>query len=199
MKRPTCISERRLALLVKRCLQGGDEVFVDRLGTFRLGRQGRIEFDASTRPRVFIAYVEEDLRAARRVYDALQAAGFDAWMDRVSLLPGQNWPRAIERAIEIADFFVACLSPASVCKRGTFQHELRWAMDIARRVPLDDIFFVPVRLSECAVPRSIQQQWQYVDLFPRPQRGRARLIRMMKNEWARRQAMRSISTLPVAS
>ena len=179
-------SARRVARMVKRCLDRGAVVEIDRLGIFLPKANGEYEFSPSVDPRVFVAYVEEDVEMAQRVYSALKEAGFDSWMDRQNLLPGQNWPRAIERAIEISDFFVACLSPQSVCKRGTFQHEMRWAIDAARRLPLDDVFFVPVRLAPCTVPRRIQQQWQYVDLFPRFERGLARLIAMMKREWDRR-------------
>ena len=179
-------SARRVARMVKRCLDRGAVVEIDRFGTFVPKSAGEYEFSPSIAPRVFVAYVEEDLDSAQRIYNALKDAGFDTWMDRQNLLPGQNWPRAIERAIEISDFFVACLSPQSVCKRGTFQHEMRWAMDAARRLPLDDVFFVPVRLTPCAVPRRIQQQWQYVDLFPRLDRGLSKLIAVMKKEWERR-------------
>ena len=81
-------------------------------------------------------------------------------------MPGQNWPRAIESAIETSDFFIACFSGDSVSKKGGFQAEIRYALDCARQVPLDEIFLVPVRLDPCAVPRTIEKQYQYVDLFP---------------------------------
>ena len=102
------------------------------------------------------------------------------WMDVRKLLPGQNWPRAIESAIETSDYFVACFSSASVNKRGGFQAEVRYALDCARRMPLDDIFVAPVRLDECRVPRSIQRELQYVDLFPDWQRGVRRLSHMLR-------------------
>jgi len=38
---------------------------------------------------------------------------------------------------------------------GGFQAEIRYALDCARRIPLDEIFVVPVRLDACRVPRSI--------------------------------------------
>jgi len=58
-------------------------------------------------PQVSIAYVREDIEAAGRLYDVLEAPGFNAWMDVRKLLPGQNRPRAIESAAENADFFGA--------------------------------------------------------------------------------------------
>ena len=87
-------------------------------------------------------------------------------MDVRKLLTGQNRPRAIEGAIESADFFIPCLSEDSVRKKGGFQAEIRNALDCAREVPLDESFIVPVRVNSCRVPRAIQREYQYIDLFP---------------------------------
>ena len=88
------------------------------------------------------------------------------WLDKMKLMPGQNWPRAIERAIGISDFFIPCFSRRSVQKKGQFQSELRYALECATRLPLDDIYIIPVRLEECHVPTRIKEHLQYVDLFP---------------------------------
>jgi hypothetical protein len=53
-------------------------------------------------------------------------------------------------------------------------------------VPLDEIFVVPLRLDGCRVPRSIQREFQYVDLFPDWSRGIRRLVTTMRREVARR-------------
>ena len=137
-------------------------------------------------PTVFIAYVQEDAAQADRLFDALESAGFAPWMDRRKLLPGQNWPRSIEEAIETSDFFVACFSANSVHKRGGFQAEIRYAIDCARRVPLDAIYLIPVRLDDCRVPRSIQREVQYLDLFPDWGRGMRRLMAVMRRELRQR-------------
>jgi len=179
-------SDRAVARLVRRCLKEGSAVDIERLGVFRPRSDGGYEFVPHTAAKVFIAYVEEDYARAHRLYQHLSISGLSPWLDRLSLLPGQNWPRAIERAIETSDFFLACLSSRSISKRGTFQSELRWALDCARRVPLDDVYFVPVRFEDCRVPRRIQQQTQYVDLFPSFRRGAARLTTMLRKEYARR-------------
>ena len=107
-------------------------------------------------------------------------------MDVRKLMAGQNWPRAIESAIESSDFFVACFSSRSVRKKGGFQSELRYALDCARRVPLDEIYIVPLRLDPCAVPRTIQHELQYIDLFPDWNGGIERLLNMLRREVERR-------------
>jgi hypothetical protein len=90
-------------------------------------------------------------------------------------MPGQDWPRRIQDAIESADFFIACFSVNSVNKRGGFQVEVRQALECARRIPLDDVFLIPARLDDCRVPVRIQRETQYVDLFPDWDAGLARI------------------------
>jgi hypothetical protein len=170
----------QLANVVIRGLARGHAVEIDGLGTFHPDARSGFRFEPRRQPQVFLAYVTEDAADAGRLYDALEGEGFSVWMDVRKLLPGQNWPRAIESAIEMSDYFVACFSSASVSKRGGFQAEVRYALDCARRMPLDDIFVAPVRLDECRVPRSIQRELQYVDLFPDWQRGVRRLAQMLR-------------------
>lgn len=158
---------------------------IDGLGVFRPA-SGSYEFQPHTAPKVFLAYVREDLGAVQRIYRALRRRGFDPWLDRKKLLPGQDWPRAIQRAIEVADFFVACFSSRAVRKRGEFHSELRYALECARRLPLDDVYFLPVRLDECPVPPRIAREIQYVDLFPDWNAGIARLVAALHSAAGRR-------------
>lgn len=162
--------------IVRRFLDAGSRVDIDGLGSFRLDGQGNVRFTAVGKPRIFIAYVSEDAPLALRLYRELEGAGLAPWMDSQKLLPGQNWPRAIEEAISVSDYFIACLSTHSVLKRGQFQAELRYALDCAARMPLDRSFLLPVRLDECRVPSRIQREFQYVNLFPDWAGGLARLL-----------------------
>ncbi len=181
----------QVALVVRKCLEEGFPVEIEGLGTFRPDSKGGVQFVAETRRKVFIAYVEEDYRAAERLYSDLDAAGFDPWLDKKKLLPGQNWPRSIERIIEVSDFFLACFSLRGVSKRGHFHSELRYALDCASRLPLGEIYIIPVRLDNCQVPPQIARQIQYVDLFPNWAHGFARILSVM------REALRT-STRPAA-
>jgi hypothetical protein len=175
----------QVARILAECLRKGYTVDIDGLGVFR-PNSGGYEFQPHTAPKVFLAYVREDLGQVERLYRALRRRGFDPWLDRKKLLPGQDWPRAIRRAIELADFFVACFSRRSVRKRGEFHSELRFALDCARRLPLDDVYFLPVRLDECPVPPQISREIQYVDLFPDWNAGVARLVRALHSAAGRR-------------
>lgn len=181
-------SARHVAAVIRTCLKEGRRVEIERLGEFRPVSGGGFRFVPESRPSVFLAYVSEDARQVERLCEILDSAGFDAWMDRRKLLPGQNWPRAIERAIENADFFVACLSRHSVNKRSCFQGEMRFALDCARRVPFDQVYFVPARLEPCRVPLRIEQQLQCVDLYPDFDESAKRLIGFIRSEMRRRKA-----------
>ncbi len=180
--RPVSRSASTVARAIRRALAEGHVVDIDGLGVFRPREDGQFDFLANTNSRVFIAYVEEDAFSARRLYAALEDAGLQPWLDKEKLMPGQNWPRSIERAIEVADFFVPCFSNRAVGKRGTFHSELRYAMDCARRLPLDDVFVMPVRLDNCEVPRQLATRLQYVDLFPDWSRGVRRLLRVIRRQ-----------------
>ena len=178
----TASALEHLAQVVIRGLASGQVVEIEHLGVFYPDPVEGFRFEPRLEPHAFLAYVEEDAQPAARLYEALKAEGLHPWMDVRNLVPGQNWARAIERAIECSDFFVPCFSRNSVNKWGGFQAEIRYALDCARRVPLDDIFIVPVRLDDCRVPRSIQAEFQYIDLFPDWSRGVWRLLRMMRRE-----------------
>jgi hypothetical protein len=176
-------SSAEVARLVRKCLERGSAVEIDGLGTFRPDLQGGFVFvPQKVRTKVFLAYAVEDRTAAERLFDAFLDAGLDPWMDSRKLLPGQNWPRAIEQAISVSDFFVPCFSRRSIPKRGHFQSELRYALDCASRLPLDDVYLIPVRIEECRVPVRVQQEFQYVDLFPDWRRGFHQVMTMIRRQ-----------------
>ena len=151
-----CSSVEQVAQIVIRGLAAGKVVEIDGLGSFVPDAVRGFRFEPRHLPQVFVAHVKEDVGHARGLCDALEEAGFNPWMDERKLLPGQNWPRAIEAAIETSDFFLACYSENSVNKKGGFQAEIRYALDCARQIPLDEIFIVPVRLTAagCRDPSS---------------------------------------------
>lgn len=177
----------QVANVVKEALSRGATVEIDGLGSFRK-TGARYRFQAFNLPRVFVAYVHEDAVQAGRIFDGLLSAGFDPWMDTRKLLPGQNWARAIQNALETSDFAICCLSHASIHKRGGFQAEIRSAIETARRLPLDEIFLVPVRLDTCPAPKELARDWQYVDMFPDWQKGMDRVIEAIRKHAKRPRA-----------
>jgi hypothetical protein len=179
------LARKRVSEIVRESLANGYTVEIEGLGTFR-ALQGSYEFSPQTIAQVFIAYAAEDLAHARRLCDVLRKHGCSPWLDKDKLLAGQNWPQAIERAIEVSDVFVACFSHRSVAKRGMFQQELRHALACARKRPFGDPFVMPVRLEECCVPRRIADHLQYVDLFPDWEKGVRKLAKAIRKAARRR-------------
>jgi hypothetical protein len=174
------INRRLIARVVREALERGATVEIDGLGTFRPSQSNGYHFVRQRAVKVFIGYVHEDAVEASRLFDELLKRGFDPWMDRRKLLPGQNWPRAIENALEGADFAITCFSSRAVDKRGGFQAEIRYALECARRTPLDDVFLVPVRLDACRVPARVARELQYIDMFPDWNAGLKRLVRTLR-------------------
>lgn len=180
----------KLAHVVKDSLRRGDAVKLEGLGVLRPRANSGIDFVPDLGARVFIAYVTEEFEAASRLYDGLLAAGLSPWLDRRKLLPGQEWGPCIDRAIENADFFVPCFSKRALSKKGQFPYEVRLALRCADRMPLEDVYILPVRLDECIVPRPISGLIHYVDLFPDWDRGLQQVIDSMLLETDRRRLRR---------
>lgn len=182
MRRAGLPTTECFAIVIRECLERGEPVHIDDLGSFLPDADRGFRFIPDQKQRVFIAYVQEDALLARRLYGDIAASGFNPWLDKKKLLPGQNWPRAIESAIESSDFFIPCFSRDSVSKRGTFHSELRFAIECASLLPLDETFIIPVRLNECIVPRSLQAHIQYVDLFPDWRKGVGAVVEAMRRQ-----------------
>ncbi len=180
------LRSKALLQLIDTYLRDGAPVEIDGLGSFKLNGSNQVTFEPNGRIQVFLAYAEEDRSEVRRLFSALQKAGFEPWMDQERLLPGQNWPLAIERAIDLSEFFIGCFSSRSSAKRGYFQCELEYALGVASRIPAEETFFVPVRLDECELPRQIARKVQYVDLFPDWEHGVGKLLHAMWHQTLQR-------------
>lgn len=128
------------------------------------------------RLRVFLCHSSGDKPAVRDLYSRLQAAGVDAWLDEEDLLPGQNWPVEISKAVRSSDIVIVCLSHTSTTKAGFVQKEIKFALDAAEEQPDGTIFLIPLRLEECDVPIRLQQL-HWVDLFK--EKGYDRLLRSL--------------------
>jgi len=63
---------------------------------------------------VFISYAREDRACVKRLFDALEADGRDAWVDWEDIPPTADWLEEVYAAIEAADTFVFVISLDSV-------------------------------------------------------------------------------------
>ncbi|GAG21237.1 unnamed protein product, partial [marine sediment metagenome] len=129
--------------------------------------------------RIFISYAKEDSGAARKLFEHLQRAGFNPWLDTESILPGQRWRNAIRDAIRNSAYVLAILSNNSVSKRGYVQKELKEALEILDELPDSEIFIIPIRLDPCSPSNERLKDLQWLDLFPSWEKGLSKLFRAL--------------------
>jgi sugar lactone lactonase YvrE len=115
---------------------------------------------------VFISYAREDYIAAERLYDDLERAGLNPWLDKKKLLPGQNWKDEIEDAISKSRYFIPLFSKTSITKIGPVQNEFKFALEVFSRYPPNMIFYIPARLDDCDIPYKELKLIHRADLFP---------------------------------
>lgn len=102
--------------------------------------------------RIFISYVEDDIKQATILYELLVQEGFTPWMNKFDLGPGLDWRLEIERQISISDHSILCLSNNSITKVGFVQTEWRLALEEARKHPETYPYILPIRLDDCERP-----------------------------------------------
>ena len=73
---------------------------------------------SETSKAVFLSYASQDAEAARRICDALRAAGVEVWLDQEGgLVGGDAWDRKIREQIASCALFVS-LRPGAGCEAG---------------------------------------------------------------------------------
>jgi hypothetical protein len=115
------------------------------------------------RLKVFLCHAREDKTAVEDLYHRLRNQGVDPWLDKHDLLPGEDWEKAIRRAVEETDLVLVCLSPRSLNKMGFVQKEIVFALDVAEKQPEGTIFIVPAKLESCDIPDRLKK-WQAIDI-----------------------------------
>ena len=125
-----------------------------------------------TKKHIFLSYCGENRADVGALREELIAQGERVWWDG-DILPGQDWRLAIRRALEAAYAVILCLSTEAVRRqRSGIYPEIADAIALLREYPPGSIFFLPVRLSECDVPKieidstRTLDRLQYLDLFP---------------------------------
>jgi hypothetical protein len=79
--------------------------------------------------KIFISYARVDQEPVRQIYTELKVACHYPWLDVEDILPGEDWRRAINKAIEESEIFIAVLSTNSFDRRGVIQKEILRAID----------------------------------------------------------------------
>jgi TIR domain len=83
---------------------------------------------------IFLSYAREDEAQVRDVYHRLRGAGFEVWMDKINLPPGQRWKQEIPRAIRESDFILIFFWPVSSDPNSSEQFDWLDCRSIEKRV-----------------------------------------------------------------
>lgn len=106
---------------------------------------------------IFISYAKEDYPYALEIFDFLKEEGFEPWMDKKNLLPGQDWDHVLAKTLKQVDFILVVISEISVSKRGYVQREFKRALEYWEERPQSDIYILPVKINECEVPAPLNR------------------------------------------
>ena len=140
------------------------------------------------RPRVFISYASEDEDLASRVFDALQKAYFEPWLDRESLVGGYDWDKRIEADLDASDFTLVLYTPAFCRKTDSYVNkEVALACDRALKVR--GSFLIPLRTEDIADADRVDELRKYDEMELRPARfdeDISKVISTVRREYQRR-------------
>ena len=94
---------------------------------------------------VFLSYASQDADAARRIFEALQGAGIEVWLDQSELRGGDVWDQRIRQQIRDCALFVPIIS-AHTASRGEGYFRLEWGLADQRThmMARNRTFIVPV-------------------------------------------------------
>lgn len=94
---------------------------------------------------IFLSYASEDMQTARKVCDALRAAGLEVWFDRSALRGGDAWDTSIRRQIRECALFVPLISSNTDSRNeGYFRLEWKLAVERSQLIADDQPFLLPL-------------------------------------------------------
>jgi hypothetical protein len=139
------------AVVLKDSLAAVIVASVDALETKRSLRS--VKVPGSKSGYVFISYVRENRDRVLRLCTDLKRRRIKVWIDLEKIHPGSRWKPIIQRAIEEGLHFLAVFSEQYHAKGETYmQKELDVAIEQLQKHPVENSWFIPVRLDEGEIP-----------------------------------------------
>src|SRR5271155_1442645 len=116
-----------------------------RVTGFPGSRQGSTASMTELSRAVFLSYASQDAEAARRICEALGAAGIEVWFDQSELRGGDAWDQSIRKQIKNCSLFVPVVSANTQARReGYFLLEWKLADDRTHLMAKGTRFILPV-------------------------------------------------------
>lgn len=98
---------------------------------------------------VFLSYASQDTEVARRICDALRAAGIEVWFDQSELRGGDAWDSAIRQQIKSCSLFLPVISRnTSARTEGYFRLEWKLGIDRSHLMSSSRAFLLPVAIDD---------------------------------------------------
>ena len=167
------------------------------VGTFLTKLSDRLEAEGGfvgqamplgPRPRVFISYAREDAALASRVFDALQKAYFEPWLDQESLQGGDDWNKRIENDLDASDFVLVLYSP-EFCRKTDSYVNKEVALACERALRVRGSFLIPVRTAPIAEEDRVDALRKFDEMELREtdfDEDFAKVVSTLKREYQRR-------------
>jgi len=153
-----------------------------------MGEESPKPASAPTRA-VFLSYASQDAEAARRIFEALRAAGIEVWFDQSDLRGGDAWDRQIRKQIHDCTLFVPIISKNTHERtEGYFRLEWNLAVDRCQRMSADRAFLVPVVIEDTPddderVPEKFRDlQWTRLPAGNTPPEFITRILQLLSPE-----------------
>ena len=135
---------------------------------------------------VFLSYASQDAEAARRIAEALRAAGVEVWFDQSELRGGDSWDAKIRKQIKECALFVPVISAATQARsEGYFRLEWKLAVDRSHLMADDSHFLFPVVIDDtpdatARVPDKFRDvQWTRLSVKDTPETLAARVGKLL--------------------
>ena len=96
---------------------------------------------------VFLSYASQDAEAAKRIADALRAAGVEVWFDQSELVGGDAWDQKIRKQIKDCALLIPVVSKTTQGRREAyFRLEWKLADDRTHLMAKGTPFLLPVAI-----------------------------------------------------
>jgi TolB-like protein/tetratricopeptide (TPR) repeat protein len=98
---------------------------------------------------VFLSYASQDVEPARKICEALRAAGIEVWFDQSELRGGDAWDQSIRKQIKTCALFLPVISQNTHNRvEGYFRLEWKLAVDRSHLIAADQAFLLPVVIDD---------------------------------------------------
>jgi TolB-like protein/Flp pilus assembly protein TadD len=138
---------------------------------------------------VFLSYASQDAEPARKICDALRAAGIEVWFDQSELRGGDAWDQSIRKQIKTCALFLPIISKNTHERaEGYFRLEWKLAVDRSHLIMANKAFLVPVVIDDTAeddenVPEKFREvQWTRLRGGETPPEFIARIKRLLSSD-----------------